>query len=106
MLLISCPYCLEDRPELEFRNGEEAHIDRPANIAEVSDEDFASFFFYKDNPKGIIYERWRHVHGCGKFFRAVRHTVTDKFVMTYRQDEAKPDQARIDQLMTEQGGGK
>lgn len=106
MLLIYCPYCQEDRPELEFRNGEEAHIERPRNIAEISDEAFESFFFLKDNPKGITYERWRHIHGCGRFFRAVRHTVTDKFVMTYRQDEPKPDRARIDGLLSEQGGAK
>jgi sarcosine oxidase subunit delta len=106
MLLIYCPYCQEDRPELEFRNGEEAHIVRPHNMAEISDEAFESFFFLKDNPKGITFERWRHIHGCGRFFRAVRHTVTDKFVMTYRQDEPKPDQARIDGILNEQGGAK
>ena len=106
MLLIYCPYCQEERPELEFRNGEEAHIDRPQNIAAISDEEFEAFFFLKDNPKGLTYERWRHVHGCAKFFRAVRHTVTDKFVMTYRQDEPKPDQARIDAILAEKGGVK
>ena len=39
MLLIHCPYCQEDRAELEFRNGDEAHIIRPENIAEISDAD-------------------------------------------------------------------
>ncbi|TIS01342.1 MAG: sarcosine oxidase subunit delta, partial [Mesorhizobium sp.] len=31
MLLIRCPYCEEERPELEFRNAGEAHIARPTN---------------------------------------------------------------------------
>ena len=30
MLLIPCPYCGMDRPEIEFRYGGEAHIARPA----------------------------------------------------------------------------
>ena len=106
MLLIHCPYCQEDRSELEFRGAGDAHIDRPQNITEISDEDFAEFFYMRDNPKGLIYERWRHISGCGKFFRAVRHTVSDKFLMTYRQDEPKPDAATIEALLAGNGGQK
>ncbi|OLP53529.1 sarcosine oxidase subunit delta [Rhizobium rhizosphaerae] len=91
MLLIHCPYCGEARAELEFRAAGDAHIDRPANIAAISDEEFAEYFFLRDNPKGLIYERWRHIHGCGRFFNAVRDTVSDKFVMTYKAGQPKPD---------------
>ena len=91
MLLIHCPYCDEERPELEFQHAGEAHIARPENITEISDEDFERFFFIRDNMKGIVYERWRHVHGCGRFFNAVRHSVTDRFIMTYRAGEPKPE---------------
>ncbi|MCM2290823.1 sarcosine oxidase subunit delta [Allorhizobium sp. BGMRC 0089] len=91
MFLITCPYCQEERSELEFRAAGEAHIARPTNIAEISDQDFADYFFFRDNPKGIIYERWRHIHGCGRFFNAVRDTVSDRFLMTYKAGEAKPD---------------
>lgn len=91
MLLIHCPYCEEERPELEFRNAGEAHIARSANIAAVSDEDFESFFFFRSNPKGLIHERWRHTHGCGRFFNAARNTVTDRFIVTYKAGEPKPD---------------
>ncbi|MFB2550297.1 sarcosine oxidase subunit delta [Ensifer soli] len=91
MLLIHCPYCEEDRSELEFRAAGEAHIARPENIAEISDEAFAEYFFLRDNPKGLIYERWRHMNGCGRFFNAVRHTVTDDFVTTYKAGLPKPD---------------
>ena len=55
MLLIHCPYCEEERPELEFRNAGEAHIARSADIAGETDEDFEKFFFIRSNPKGIIY---------------------------------------------------
>lgn len=67
MLLIHCPYCREDRSELEFRWAGEAHIARPENIADISDEAFAEYFFIRDNDKGLVFERWRHIHGCGRF---------------------------------------
>ena len=95
MLLINCPYCGEERPELEFRNTGEAHIARPANIAEVDDEAFEAFLYLRTNPKGIVYERWRHVHGCGRFFNAVRDTVTDRFFTTYKAGMPKPNPERF-----------
>lgn len=91
MLLIHCPYCEEERPELEFRNAGEAHIARSANIVAESDEDFEKFFFIRSNPKGVIFERWRHIHGCGRFFNAARDTITDRFIVTYKAGEPKPD---------------
>ena len=90
MLLIRCPYCEEERPELEFRNAGEAHVARPADMTSISDEEFEAYFFIRANPKGVAYERWRHVHGCARFFNAVRDTVTDRFVMTYKAGEKKP----------------
>lgn len=93
MLLIHCPYCEEERPELEFRHAGEAHIVRPKNITDLSDEEFERFFFIRSNPKGITFERWRHVHGCARFFNAVRDTVSDKFLMTYKAGELKPELA-------------
>jgi sarcosine oxidase, subunit delta len=90
MLLINCPYCEEERPELEFRNMGQAHVVRSADIANESDEDFEKFLYIRENPKGVIYERWRHIHGCARFFNAVRNTVSDKFVMVYRSGENKP----------------
>jgi len=89
MLLIHCPYCGEDRPELEFRHAGEAHVVRPDPISEISDEEFEAYFFIRDNPKGLTYERWRHMHGCARFFNAVRDTVTDKFVTTYKAGQPK-----------------
>ncbi|MBE7185653.1 sarcosine oxidase subunit delta [Mesorhizobium sp. RP14(2022)] len=91
MLLIRCPYCEEERPELEFRNGGQAHIARSTDIVQESAEAFERFFFIRDNPKGVIFERWRHIHGCGRFFNAVRDTITDKFHHTYKAGEPQPD---------------
>lgn len=99
MFLIKCPYCQEERAELEFRAAGEAHIARPSNISEITDQEFADYFFLRDNHKGIIFERWRHIHGCGRFFNAVRHTVSDRFLLTYKAGEPKPD---IDTLLSHQ----
>ncbi|MDD9910357.1 MAG: sarcosine oxidase subunit delta [Ahrensia sp.] len=99
MLLIHCPYCEAERPELEFANAGEAHIVRPKDMSQMSDEDFEAMFFIRDNPKGINLERWRHVHGCGRFFNAIRSTVTDKFLKTYKAGEPRPSGDEIAELM-------
>jgi sarcosine oxidase subunit delta len=87
MLLIDCPYCGK-RPELEFAYGGQAHIARPAQPAELSDQQWADYLYLRSNPRGPHAERWRHVHGCGRFFNAVRDTTTDQFSRTYRIGEA------------------
>jgi sarcosine oxidase, subunit delta len=90
VLLIPCPYCGE-RPEIEFRYGGEAHIARPADPAAVSDEAWADFLYFRTNPKGAHAERWCHVHGCGRFFNAIRDTVSDRFLASYKIGAPRPD---------------
>lgn len=87
MLLIHCPYCDEKRPELEFVSGGQAHVTRPADPATFDDGQWEAFLYVRANPRGRHLERWRHVHGCGRFFNAVRDTVTDKFETTYKAGE-------------------
>ncbi len=95
MLLIRCPHCGE-RPELEFRYGGEAHVARPADPALLDDQGWADFLYMRGNPKGWHAERWRHEHGCGRFFNAVRHTVSDRIVATYKSGEPRPDIASLE----------
>src|SRR5438270_497117 len=71
MLLIDCPYCGE-RPEPEFVYGGQAHIVRPAQPAQVSAQQWADYLYRRDNTRGVHAERWRHTHGCGRFFNARR----------------------------------
>ena len=101
MLLIYCPYCAEERPELEFRHAGEAHIARPTDIKSISDEAFMKFFFLRENPKGVTLERWRHMHGCGRFFNAARDTVTDKFLMTYEAGKPRPSDDELEAAQEE-----
>ncbi|MEM1037971.1 MAG: sarcosine oxidase subunit delta [Pseudomonadota bacterium] len=99
MLLIKCPYCEEERPELEFANAGQAHVVRPKDMGDMSDEDFEGMFFIRDNPKGVNLERWQHVHGCGRFFNAARSTVTDKFLKVYKAGEPRPTDKEIAELL-------
>jgi sarcosine oxidase subunit delta len=89
MLLIQCPYCGE-RPEPEFAYGGQAHIARPRDPAQVSAQQWASYLYLRANQRGIHAERWRHAHGCGRFFNALRDTTTDHFLATYRVGETPP----------------
>jgi len=91
MLLIRCPYCDAELPELEFTYAGEAHIARPEDPAALSDDDWRDYLFIRRNARGIHYERWLHNHGCGRYFNMVRDTVTDKAVQTYRIGEPRPD---------------
>ena len=77
MLQINCPWC-GVRPENEFHYGGEAHIARPPDPAAVDDAAWGDFLYFRSNPKGTHRERWRHQYGCGRFFNAVRDTVTDR----------------------------
>lgn len=95
MLLIRCPVCEEDRPEVEFRYGGEAHIARPLDPAATSDAQWAEFLYMRANPKGWHVERWCHAHGCGRYFNAVRHTVSDRIAATYRSGAPRPDLATL-----------
>ncbi len=95
MLLIHCPVCDQNLPELEFAYAGEAHMPRPADPAAMSDEEWRDFLFIRANPRGLHAERWRHIHGCGRFFNAVRDTVSDKFKLTYKAGEPRPDLGRF-----------
>lgn len=90
MLLIHCPYCDAERPELEFRYGGEAHVARPADPSAVDDAQWAQYLFFRSNPRGLFAERWRHVAGCGRFFNCLRDTVSDKIAATYKAGEPRP----------------
>jgi sarcosine oxidase subunit delta len=95
MLLIPCPYC-GPRPEIEFVHGGEAHIARPEAPATVGIEDWTGYLYLRTNEKGVHAERWRHIHGCARFFNALRDTTTDQFIAAYRCGEPRPSAAKAE----------
>lgn len=90
MFQIKCPWCGE-RDQSEFSYGGEAHIKRPENSEDMSDDEWADYLFHRTNPKGIHYERWVHSHGCGQWFNAVRNTATDEWLSVYKIGEKPPE---------------
>ena len=62
----------------------------PADPSAMDDHGWGEFLYARTNPKGDHAERWRHTHGCGRFFNAVRNTYTDKFVATYAAGSPRP----------------
>jgi sarcosine oxidase subunit alpha len=83
MLLIPCPWC-GPRDESEFHYGGQAHIAYPEDPAALTDDEWARYLFFRDNPKGPFAERWMHSAGCRQWFNAVRDTSTNVFVNSAR----------------------
>ena len=74
MLVLTCPECGFTAEETEFHCGGEAHLQRYGPGS--TDGDFESYLFLRKNSKGVHFDRWRHVNGCGKWFHVARCTVT------------------------------
>ncbi len=90
MLLIPCPYC-GDRPEIEFVHGGQAHLSRPVAPAELDDETWSAHLYTRENARGPHRERWRHLHGCARFFNVVRDTRSDRILGSYRIGQPRPE---------------
>ena len=87
MMQLNCPWCgLRDEPE--FLCGGTTNIVRPALGA--SDREWGEYLFFRDNPKGLHYERWNHVYGCGQWFNVARSTVTHDVQAVYGMNERRP----------------
>ena len=89
MLLITCPYC-GPRAETEFSYGGEGGVVRPLDSDRMTDEEWGDYVFFRRNPKGVHHEQWRHAGGCGRWFHALRDTVTTRFHATWKIGVAVP----------------
>ena len=95
MLLIDCPHC-GPRSEIEFRCGGESHVERPGPLTDaargdVTDEAWADYLFYRQNPKGEHRERWVHAAGCRRWFNIARDTVTHRVRAVYPMGGPDPE---------------
>ncbi len=88
MLILTCPYCGVDADETELHPGGEAHLERRG--PDSDDDAFEQYLFLRKNPRGLHLERWRHAHGCGKWFHAARDTVTMEVLGTYPAQTTEP----------------
>ena len=90
MQLITCPWC-GPREEAEFHYGGQAHVAYPDDPASLTDEQWARYVFFRDNPEGAFAERWSHGTGCRRWFNAVRDTRTYEFLAVYKPGTARPE---------------
>ena len=104
MLNLRCPYCGVMAEETELSAGGEAHLTRfgPGS----SDEAFEAYLFVRENPKGVHFERWRHGHGCGKWFHAARCTMTNEVFGTYSAQTTEPPAELLDTIRAKRPGFK
>jgi len=82
MLLLTCPWC-GPRDETEYHYGGQAHVAHPEDPSALSDEQWAEYVFFRDNPRGPFAERWSHSGGCRRWFNVVRDTATYDVLATY-----------------------
>ncbi|SFE95904.1 sarcosine oxidase subunit delta [Sulfitobacter brevis] len=96
MLVLTCHACGVTAEETEFHAGGEAHLKRfgPGS----SETDFEGYLFMRDNPKGVHFERWRHVYGCGKWFHVARDTMTLEVFGSYSAQTYTPPDDLIAQI--------
>ena len=87
MLRIPCPFCGE-RDETEFRPGGEILEPRPQ--LDAGDDAWSDYLFFRDNPRGLVHERWFHSYGCGQWFNVVRDTVTHRIHKVCGSVEPRP----------------
>lgn len=97
MLIICCPVCGVAGDEEEFHYGGEGHIRRPASHdTSVSDEAQRDYLYIRENPRGLLRERWLHQRGCGKWFHAVRDTVNQEILLVYPITDPPADLEKLE----------
>lgn len=90
MLLLTCPWC-GPRDETEYHYGGQAHVPYPEDPSALSDEEWAQYLFYRDNPSGPYAERWSHSGGCRKWFNVLRDTRTYEIHAVYKPADPRPE---------------
>ena len=91
MLFIYCPYCEECREESEFHYAGQAHIARPDQPDNASDEIWGEYLFFRKNPKGLHREMWVHSAGCRQYFNVSRNTLTYEILECYKMGSVIED---------------
>ncbi|MFI4987495.1 MAG: sarcosine oxidase subunit delta [Alphaproteobacteria bacterium] len=80
-MLIRCPHCGE-RPFSEFAYGGDATLERPADPALASDEEWHAYLYLRRNPRGPHLELWFHEFGCEQWVEVTRDTLTHEITST------------------------
>jgi heterotetrameric sarcosine oxidase delta subunit len=76
VLIIDCPHC-GPRVQAEYTYGG-ADLPRPADDA--STDEWLSYVYLRDNPKGPHTELWQHSAGCRAWLSVRRDTRTHDII--------------------------
>jgi heterotetrameric sarcosine oxidase delta subunit len=77
MMQLSCPWC-GPRNVNEFHHDGPLHR-RPDPAATTADE-WRHYLYIRQNPHGVVEERWYHAAGCRKFLIVKRDTRTNTVI--------------------------
>ena len=88
MLLIRCPYCEMERPEIEFKYGGQATLAARAADRDRRGMDRFPLFSrqYQGSPGGALAPCRR----LRPIFQLLRDTLSDKIITTYKAGEPRP----------------
>ena len=90
MLRIHCPFCGE-RDHAEFSYGGDASIEYPPLDAPA--EAWHDAVFLRDNPRGVQFETWQHLHGCRLW------PIVERDTLTHEIRSVRAAQDGIDELL-------
>jgi len=72
----------------------------------VSDDAQRDYLYVRKNPRGLHAERWLCERGCGKWFHALRDTVTMVISKTYLITDKMPSLTKAGTIKTAKRGKK
>ena len=82
---------VRSRAEIEFAYGGEGGVVRPVRLGtDGAMKNGVTMSSCAATP-GLHHERWRHASGCGRWFNALRDTVTYRIHATWKVGEPMPD---------------
>lgn len=79
MFRIDCPHC-GPCDVTEFAYGPNATLTRPDDSTQPGD--WVDYVYHRPNAKGPNDEFWHHVHGCRRWIRVRRDTLTHEILAT------------------------
>jgi sarcosine oxidase subunit delta len=89
MILIPCPHCGR-RNSNEFAYiGETGR--RPVVGPGDAPAEWRRYLYAKNNPAGPTTEQWLHTAGCGRYFVAIRDTVSNEVRWTGLPGDETPE---------------
>ena len=99
MLVLTCPYCGLAAQESELSRGGPAHR-RRGGAGEAGAPDSGG----PVDTGGVVFERWHHLYGCGRWFVAARDPASSEVFGTYTAQFPAPPAILIERIRARRPG--